>query len=139
MPSADFLVAHIRCLACGTAYIHVGIEATRCVCFACDQVSWQVIEVWHPDRTPWVWSRELPPGRLFPVQTAAAFLAHLTHMIARSQQDGILGVHYAAPGLCRRRTRYHSSCCPCATGGYGLCEAECQDEVTYERAIAAPN
>lgn len=131
-------IFHLRCTHCHASYVAV-VWDLQCLCFFCDHVSWQVVEVWLRSRTPWVDAPGYGGTRLFPVSTPAGFLERLPHSMARAREDFVPGTCFAAPGLSRTMTRLHTPWCPTHTDAFAPCDEECREEVTYARVAAAPN
>ena len=130
-------IYHLRCKHCDTHCLAVAWDL-RCRCVTCERVTWQVCEVWQRDRTPWV---DVPdqPVRLFQIYTPAQFLARLHDSMAWCKKDPSIGPRFAAPGLCRTRTRIHAPWCQWESELDAACNAQCRKEVTYTRVAAATN
>ena len=127
-------IYHLRCNSCHTSYVAVPGDLLG-VCFTCDQVNWQLVEIWTRNRTPWVDAPYDYP-RLFPVYSPAGFLERLPHSMARARDDFVPGTCFAAPGLSRTLTRIHTP--QCQWDG-GLCDEECRDAVSYAPVAITAN
>ena len=91
-------IYHLRCNNCHGAYLSVPGDLLG-VCFACDEVNWQLVDVFLRPRTPW----EDAPGnlpRLFPVDTPAGFLERLADVTTKQDVSAPPKHRSALGGAC---------------------------------------
>ena len=122
-------IYHLRCNICHTSYVAV-VWDLQCCCFTCDRTDWRVVEVWTRDRTPWVDVPLYGGLRLFPISTAADFLAAARPSMARAKDDFVPGTCFAAPGLSRTLTVHHTPWCPSLTQVCAPCDEQCREAVS---------
>lgn len=133
-------IYHLRCTHCGAAYLSAP-GSLRSVCIPCDQVDWQLLEVWLRPRTPWVDAPGKPP-RLLPLDTPAGFLARLRRDVTSQDMTvNLQRVRFVVPGLSHQVTWQHAPWCPTHTQDFAWCidDEQCREVVTYARVAVTGN